>query len=164
MNEAYVECLVAQETSPVKKFLYMLLMMLTVAFILLGFANIIAFLLAAVFGVLAYIFYQQTNVEYEYLYLDKEISIDKIIHKSKRKKVGTYGIDRMVAFAPVHSYHLDNYKNVKFTVKDYSIGAEQQPDRRYAFLFEGQEKLLLSPTPEFVDALKNAAPRKVFTD
>jgi hypothetical protein len=142
----------------------MLLMMLTVAFVLLGFVNLIAFALAAVFGILAYLLYQQTNVEFEYLYLDREVSIDKIIHKSKRKKLGSYGIDRMIVFAPVHSYHLDDYKNVKLSEKDYSIGVEQQPDRRYVFLFEGQEKLLLSPTPEFVAALKNAAPRKVFTD
>ena len=52
-----------------------------------------------------------TDLEYEYLYLDKELSVDKIMAKSKRKRVGTYSLDRMEVFAPVYSYHLDNFKN-----------------------------------------------------
>lgn len=164
MNEAYVECLVSQKTPAVKRFLFYLMVMLAVVFLVLGMFTLIALGLAVVFGVLAFVFYQQTDIEYEYLYLDKEISIDKVIHKNKRKKMGSYGIDRMIAFAPVHSYHLDDYKNTRFAVKDYSIGVEEQPDKRYAFLFEGQEKLLLSPTAEFVDAVRSVAPRKVFTD
>lgn len=164
MNESYVECLVAQETPAVKKFLYYLLFLLTIACLLLGLVMLPALILAVVFGVLTFFFYQQTDLEYEYLYVDKEVSIDRVIHKNKRKKMGTYGIDRMVAFAPVHSYHLDAYKNAQFAEKDYSIGKAGKPDARYAFIFEGKEKLILSPSREFVDALKSVAPRKVFTD
>ena len=102
--------------------------------------------------------------EYEYLYLDKELSVDKIMAKSKRKRVGTYSLDRMEVFAPVYSYHLDNFKNRQVKEKDYSIGEVLQPDGRYAMYYEGGEKILLSPNEELVKVLKNMAPRKVFSE
>ena len=64
-------------------------------------------------GVGAYFLNMYTDLEYEYLYLDKELSVDKIMAKSKRKRVGTYSLDRMEVFAPVYSYHLDNFKTVR---------------------------------------------------
>ena len=105
-----------------------------------------------------------TLTEYEYLYLDKELSVDKIMAKSKRKRVGTYSLDRMEVFAPVYSYHLDNFKNRQVKEKDYSIGEVLQPDGRYAMYYEGGEKILLSPNEELVKVLKNMAPRKVFSE
>ena len=49
-------------------------------------------------------------------------------------------------------------------VLDYSIGREEQPDKRYVIYYEGNVKLLISPSEEMVRAMKNANPRKVFSD
>ena len=84
--------------------------------------------------------------------------------KSRRKRVGTYSVDRMEILAPVKSYHLDGFKNRNVKVKDYSIGEELQPDKRYAMFYEGGEKILLSPSEELVKAVRSVAPRKVFLD
>ena len=54
-----------------------------------------------------------------------------------------YSLDRMEVFAPVYSYHLDNFKNRQVKEKDYSIGEVLQPDGRYAMYYEGGEKLSL---------------------
>ena len=70
----------------------------------------------------------------------------------------------MEILAPIKSYHLDNFKNRTVKEKDYSIGYEDQPDRRYAMYYEGGEKLILSPSPEMIKIMKNVAPRKVFND
>ena len=48
--------------------------------------NILIFIIAVAFGVLDYFVFQWTSIEYEYLYLDKEITIDKIMAKTRRKK------------------------------------------------------------------------------
>ena len=165
MNDTYVECMVKRDTNPLLKILYMICMGLAVICLVLGVSG--AWLLlavAAVSGILAFFLYSVTDVEYEYLYLDREVTVDKVMHKSRRKKVCVYSMEKMLAFAPVHSYHLDEYKNMKLKVSDYSIGREEQPDRRYAMIMEGQERVILSPTPEFVNAIKTIAPRKVFTD
>lgn len=165
MSDTYVECLVKAKQSTMGKFFKILLIMLTVVFGLLTMMGfVIAFVLAIVTGVGAYFVNLYTDIEYEYLYLDKELTVDKVLAKTKRKRVGTYAIDRVEILAPVKSYHLDNFKNRSVKVKDYSIGEELQPDQRYALYYEGGEKLILSPSEELVKAIKNVAPRKVFMD
>ena len=166
MSEAYVECLVKAKPSILGKFFKYLLIMLTVALALLMFLtmNVILMIRAVVTGVGAYFVNLFTDLEYEYLYLDKELVIDKVMAKSRRKRVATYSLDKVEILAPIKSYHLDNYKNRNVKQKDYSIGIEEKPDLRYAMYYEGGEKLLLSPSPEMIKIMKNVAPRKVFSD
>jgi len=165
MSDTYVECLVKAKQRGIFKFLCGLLMVLTVIFFLSMFVlSYIGLILMAISGVGAYFLKLNTDLEYEYLYLDRELVVDKVMAKSKRKRVATYSLSRMEIMAPIKSYHLDNYKNRQVKVKDYSVGEELKPDLRYAIYYEGGEKILLNPSPEMVKAMKNAAPRKVFSD
>ncbi len=165
MSETYVECLVKAKSKPGMVLLKFLLIGLTAVFVLLMLLGIIlAIIPGAITGVLAYFMTLYSDLEYEYLYLDKELVIDKVLAKSRRKRVGTYQVDRMEIMAPFHSHRLDNYRNRQVKVKDYSIGEELKPDLRYAVYYEGGEKLILSPSEEIVKAIRNVAPRKVFTD
>ena len=166
MSEAYVECLIEAKSSMLLKILQVGLIVLTV---IVGFLGItfmlwLALIIAVGTGIAAYFAYMNADIEYEYLYLDKEITIDKVMAKSNRKRVGVYTLERMEVLAPIKSYHLDNYKNRNVKVLDYSIGVEEQPDLRYALYYEGGLKLILSPSEEMVKVIKNVAPRKVFTD
>lgn len=165
MNDTYVECLVPKGVSTGAKFARILLVMLTAAFGLLGIMGfIVAMVIALVLAFATWFVYMHTDTEYEYLYLDKEIKVDRILNKSKRKRAGVYEVERMEIFAPLNSYHLDNYKNRQVKVTDYSSGKEKQPEARYAFYYEGGQKIILEPSKEFVKAMQNAAPRKVFMD
>lgn len=161
----YVECLIKQKQKPVYKFMKVLLIMLAVVFFLFAMVyGLLPFILAVAAGVGAYLVGIFTDLEFEYLYLDRELTIDKVMAKSRRKRIGTYTLDRIEILAPIKSYHLDNYKNRQAKVKDYSIGEELQPDRRYVMFYEGGEKILLSPSEDLIKAMRNKSPRKVFND
>lgn len=167
-KDTYVECLVSRKTSGLLNFLRILLIMLAIAFFLLGFITnigLIALILGVLFAVLAYMVYLRSDIEYEYLYLDREITIDRISAKSKRKRIASFEVEHMEILAPIKSYHLDNYKNrtVK-TTSDYSSGVEKQPDCRFVMYYEGDQKIILEPNEDFVKAVSNVAPRKVFKD
>ncbi len=165
MSEMYVECLIKQKQKPVYKFMKVLLIMLAVVFFLFAMVyGLLPFILAVAAGVGAYLVGIFTDLEFEYLYLDRELTIDKVMAKSRRKRIGTYTLDRIEILAPIKSYHLDNYKNRQAKVKDYSIGEELQPDRRYVMFYEGGEKILLSPSEDLIKAMRNKSPRKVFND
>lgn len=166
MSDAYVECLVQSKQSGIMKFLKGLLLTLGIIFaaLTLLFPMGIWFILAIVFFVAVWFVGYFADIEYEYLYIDRELTVDKIMKKSKRKRVATYSLDRMEILAPVKSYHLDNFKNRQVKVKDYSIREELQPDLRYAMYYEGGLKIILSPSESLIKAMKNAAPRKVFAD
>ena len=165
MSDAYVECLVKAKGSALGKVGRFLLMALCVICVLGMFVVGLPALFGAVLtGVGAYFVNLYTDLEYEYLYLDKELTVDKVMAKTKRKRIASYSLDKVEILAPIKSYRLDNYKNRNAKVIDYSIGEELQPDRRYAMYYEGGEKIILSPSEDLIKIMKNASPRKVFSD
>ena len=164
MSDTYVECLVKAKAPVWGRFLKIFLIMLTAVFAVAMLVIPYAILLAIGAGLGVYFTGYLTDVEYEYLYLDRELVVDKVMAKSKRKRIASYSLDRVEAFAPVKSYHLDNFRNRTVKEKDYSVGEELKPDRRFAMFYEGGEKIILSPSEEMVKAMKNVAPRKIFSD
>lgn len=168
MSDAYVECLVKAKTpwwGKLVKFVLMALMVICIlAMFIMPPLMTFALIGAILMGAGAYFVNMFTDLEYEYLYLDKELTVDKVMAKSRRKRVAVYQLDKVEILAPVKSYHLDNYKNRTSKIKDYSIGEELQPDRRYAMYYEGSEKIILSPSEDLIKVMKNVAPRKVFSD
>ena len=165
VSETYVEWLVARKPSVAKRFLKVLLITLTVIFFIIGILNIPMLLLAVVTGVGAYFAYMNADIEYEYLYLDKEISIDKVLAKSKRKKAAVYDVERIEIMAPAKSHRLDAYKNRTFEKNaDYGSGAEGEPENRYVIIYDGNMKIIWEPSAEMVKAIQMIAPRKIFTD
>ena len=124
--------------------LKVLLIGITVITGLLGFMGLIVFLIIAVVaGVGAYFVSLNANLEYEYLYVDKQLTVDKIMARTRRKKVETFDLERMEILAPIKSWHLDDYKNRQLKVVDYSSGVEQQPDIRYSMIYNGEKLSLI---------------------
>ena len=163
MSETYVECLVARKSSFPLRLLKTILMMLTVCFFIVGMMYLAALVVAIVLGVASYFAYMNADIEYEYLYLDKEISVDKVMAKSRRKKAAVYSIEKMEVLAPVKSYHLDAFRNRELKTVDYSSG-EADDKNKYVMVYEGNVKVILEPNAEMVKAIQAVAPRKVFTD
>lgn len=164
MGDTYVEYLVARKPSVIMKFLKILLVMLTVVFVLIGFMNFVGLIIAAAAGVGAYFASLNADIEYEYLYLEREISVDKVMAKSRRKKAGTFSVEQMEIFAPLNSHRLDSYRNMNTKTLDYSSGIASQPERRYMMIYNGNTKVILEPNEAMIKAVQSVAPRKVFTD
>lgn len=164
MNETYVECMVKKETKVIIKFLKIFLITLAVVLFIasvLLFGSMIGFIVSIALGVGAYFMSTYSEVEFEYLYVDKQITVDKIFNKSRRKRAAVYDVEKMEILAPINSHSLDDYKNRQVKVQDYSSGTEQQPEKRYVFFYQGQQKVIFEPSEEFVKAIYNVAPRKV---
>lgn len=170
MGDGYVECLIKQQKKGWAKLAKYLLIGLAVVFavvfvmFIVTNLGIIALIAAVLCGVGAYVLSYFTTLEYEYLYLDKELTIDEIRSQSSRKRRCVINLEQMEIFAPYHSYKLDNYRNRPVKDIDYSIGYEEKPDKRYIMFADGGKKYILSPSEELVAAMRNAAPRKVFTE
>lgn len=164
-NDTYVELLIQKKTPLWLAALRIVTMIAAVILALFGLLGFLPFLIGAVVcGVAAYFVYLQSNMEYEYLYVDRQLSIDKVMAKSRRKKAVEYDLERMEVLAPIQSYHLDEYKNKNYKTVDYSSGVAAQPDKRYVMYFNGEQKVILEPDAKMVKAIQNIAPRKVFTD
>lgn len=166
MNESYKELLVKKDKGAKEKLTRVVSVVPTVFLGLLTLltGNIIFFIVVIVLGVLDYFVFQWTDIEYEYLYLDKEISVDKIMAKTRRKKVTTISVEKIEIMAPEKSYQLDSYRNRQTKVTDLSAGHDLPDQKLYWIFYEGNQKILMNLTEDFAKTIKGIAPRKVFTD
>ncbi len=167
-ENSYVECLVPSKGSPLTRILSYVSLVLAVIFFLssiLTVLGIVGLILCAAAGTLYYFLSLNANIEFEYQYCEKEITVDKILNKTRRKNVGKYDVAKIDALAPSRSYHLDEFKNKTLKTLDYSSREkDRQPDPTYTFIYDGKERIIFEPSDEFVAAVRNVAPRKVFTD
>lgn len=166
MNDSYKELLIKKESGIKDKAIRVAALVPTIVSALLTLltGNMIIFLLAVAFGILDYFVFQWTDIEYEYLYLDKEITIDKIMGKQRRKRVVTLSVDKIEILAPVKSYQLDSYKNRQVKALDYSAGQDLPEQKLYTMYYDGNQKFILNLDEEFAKTIKGIAPRKVFLD
>ena len=167
MNDtSYVEVLVARKPSALLMVLKYVLFLLAACAFLLGMMGYIAALILAIgFAAGAYFVTLNASIEYEYQYCEREITVDKILNKSKRKRVAVFETDKLEALAPSKSYHLDEYRNnSNYRTLDFSSGVEKQPDPTYILYYDGREKVIFEPNTQLIEAVRNVAPRKVFTD
>lgn len=166
MNESYKELLVKRDRGAKETLIRFASVVPTVFLVLLSFLTfrMVFFIIAIAFGVLDYFVFQWTDLEYEYLYLDKEISVDKIMAKTRRKKLTTISVEKIEIMAPEKSHQLDSYRNRQTKVTDVSAGHDLPDQKLYWIFYEGNQKILMNLTEDFARTIKGIAPRKVFMD
>lgn len=107
--------------------------------------------------------YLELDVEYEYLFVNGEMSIDKIIHKSKRRRICTIAQADMEILAPYGAGELRQYQRAHKV--DYSSGVIS--DKTYVMVVSvkgKKKKLFLEPNKTMIDAYARLDPRKVVSD
>lgn len=163
MNEVYYEVMVAKKASPLMKALQISAIAMTVVCVFAMFIGMLwSLVLAVVFGAAAYFLKIFNHVEYEYLYIDKELQIDRILAKNSRKRMETLDLKELEVLAPVRSHELDRYRNRNVKTKDYSSGKEGNNTLKYMLVVKDKQ-IIFEPTEEMVKTIKMFAPRKVFT-
>ena len=165
MNDLYKEILVKQQSSGMdvlKKYGIIALTVLLLAGGLL--INPLLLIPAVAAGVGAYFIISRFSKEFEYLYVNGDFDVDVIYNMQKRKRIGSYDAEQLIAFAPEKSSHLDEYRNQKLAVRDYTSGNEQA--KVWCGIYNGeQEKEWVRfefDDEELVGDLRRKAPRKVF--
>lgn len=165
MNDTYVEWLIERKTPGYAGIVRIGIYAFAAVFFLAGLFMMIPFLFIPGIAVAAagYFLLPRLNVEFEYLYLQRSLSIDRIFSKEKRKKAAEYDLDKMEIFAEEGARQFDQYKNMTLKTLDFTSG---YPDRRRFVMVirEGGEglKVLLEPDQKIVDAIKQIYPSKVF--
>lgn len=163
MSDIYKEYMVKRASSKLGKVMKgVCIALAAVSFILLS-SSIIGIILVVVFGVLAYVIHLHSDIEYEYLYVDKELSVDKIMAKSKRKHVDTFLVEQMEVVAPIGSYHLDGFKHKdsSYKLQDFTSKSSQSGAQVYVIYCNNSKKILIEADENFMKAMHMNAPRIV---
>lgn len=163
MNETYVECLVERKKDNVafgmRAVVYVVAALVAIAGVLFDpFLVVIGIVIAS----LGYFLCPSPDVEYEYLYLDRELSIDKVMAKQTRKKVANYNLDNMRLCCKKDSDNFGAYKNRKLPSADYSSGMNENDVYALVIVGEkGEEIVYIEPNEELINVLKQVYPRVV---
>lgn len=167
MSELYSEILVKREASSADTLKKVAIIVGIVLLVAAGIFITPMFLIGAVaLGAGAYYIFPKFDVEYEYLVLNKELDVDAIYARKKRKNMGRYNLDSMDLMAPLNSHRMEYYNgNTRLTVKDYTSGKCDQ--NCYAMIIKSDHntvKVLLELDRDTVENMKRTYPNKVFLD
>lgn len=163
MNEAYAEWLVKRKTPFYAYILTAVMAVITaisVFFALTG--GVISVIIMFVAGFATYLLYRSFNVEYEYLYVSGQLSIDKIMGRSKRKKAWEGSMEEIKVIAPSDSYVLKDYRVSGSKKLDFSSGVPGV--KTYTVIHQSganASELIIEPNDKLLQCFRQTAPRKV---
>ncbi|MEE0421224.1 MAG: DUF6106 family protein [Lachnospiraceae bacterium] len=164
MSDLYTELLVPRRATAGDQVLKAVLIAVTVLSGIVGlFITPIGFLFLIGFAVLDYFKLPALNLEFEYLYVNGELDVDKIMSKQKRKRAGSYEIEKAELIALWKSHDMDYYRQGnKGKVVDYTSRTDES--KVYAMVYngdKGMEIILLELNDVMLKDIRRIAPRKV---
>lgn len=109
---------------------------------------------------------RSTNIEYEYSFFEGDFAVDKIINKSKRKRVKRVNFSKLEMIAPEKSKRLGGNPNSNAIKYDYSTLDDEYQDYVAVLLNDDGQRVEIkfSPNEELLNVLKRKYPRKVYED
>lgn len=161
MSDFYTEQLIKKRTDGKDIAMKILLIAVTVISFFIAFLMPFLLLLPVVFIAADIFLFRRMDVEYEYIYINGDLDIDKVMHKEKRKHMLSMNVQDMELLAPEGSFQLQSYRTGK--VYDYSSG-DPAATGRYVLVFtrSGETvKILFEPNRDLVEGFFLLAPRKV---
>ena len=123
MTDMYSELLVKKEQTVKDQAIKILLIFLLVFTAIAGLIlTPLAWVLTIGLGIAAYFVLPLLDLEYEYVFVNGELDIDRIASKAKRKRMKSFDLAKMEIMAPVNSHRMDYQNhNTNMKVLDYLI-------------------------------------------
>ncbi len=162
MNESYGEYLVSKKKRPVDSALKIILTVITILFVFAGFLHILFLIGAVLAGIANYLYSRNVDLEYEYLYVDKELTIDKIMNKQARKHVKTLELSKMEVLVKEKSHEVEGYRRRIKKTYDFSSGASET--EKYVMMYNEEGdivQILLEMDEHMLNCIKAVFPRQV---
>ncbi|HOQ16793.1 MAG TPA: DUF6106 family protein [Defluviitaleaceae bacterium] len=164
MGDVFKEQLVAKKRTIKDYILVILIMLVAIVLLLFVIPMLGTFSLLAVALILfgTYWLIQRFDIEYEYILTNDELDVDKIIGKSKRKKLLTVSVKEFEIMAHVndekYAHELSNYNKIL----DYSSGEIKLNTYAAIFNYNNQKvKMIFEPNEEIIKGIFQYIPRKL---
>lgn len=160
MSDSFTEQLVKQNAtaSAVLKRVAVVLGIILCVVIMIA-VPIFFILPAAGIFALMYLWKRFGSVEFEYIYYNGEIDIDKIMGKEARKRVVSISAKDMTILAPTGSGELNRFMQLK--TYDCSSKSGARTYEAITKLKEQDVRVIFEPNDEILQGMRYLAPRKV---
>ncbi|MDO5519247.1 MAG: DUF6106 family protein [bacterium] len=165
MNEMYAESGVKCDLSQKdigKIVLYFVVLVVSLVVSLMSF-----YLMAIPIGVATYGIVKASKIkyEYEYIFCDGQLDIDKITGNSKRKRMLRIDFDDCEVVAQNGSHALDEWSNKQLKEVDYTSHVKGK-DHYVIIVHKDKEllKILFEPNEKMIECMRNKSRRLVHID
>lgn len=164
MGDVFEEQLVKRVAEPKYAF-YMgacVFVTVAVAFLSLLLQQPLFLVLAILLGVGDYYLFQTFDVEFEYTYVNGELDFDKIVAKSRRKRMLSVDVHKLEMIGPKGACQLDSLRNSKY--KSYDFSSNNEEHTIYEMYIRTENELLqiyFEPNQNMLEAMRQLGPRKV---
>lgn len=165
MGEFFSEWIVKRKTPQNVKIIQTLLVIVCVLSCGLLPIPYVGILAVALIIFLSYLYFKNNDVEWEYVLVEKTMYIDKIMKKSKRKRMGEYDLTKTEVMAPEGSSYIKEYDNRNLKCTDFSSLIPE--NKKYVLIImDGNEmvKLVLEPDERMLKELRDIIPRQLHID
>lgn len=165
MENSYVEQLVKRQNSTLQIGLRVgaVVSAVVITYIMMLLIGIISLVAAFALGYGVYYVFIMTSLEYEYVFVNGELTVDIVYGKSKRKRSGTFDIKKSEIIAPLKSDYAAMYhKNMQMKAFDFTSGTDE--DKVYLMAAPygaGTAKVYFEPNENMLNAMRTQAPSKV---
>lgn len=167
MGDTYIEYMVKRKTPfylIIAKWLLIIFdATIIAASLLLGTLGVIPMIIGVIIGIGIYFLVRRWDLEFEYIYQNGELVIDKIMSKAARKRACTIDLQSMeMMFKGTDHAEARAYRDLK--VKNFTTGCNK--DNIYTIVICGTTnyKIYFEPNQEIIEAIRLMAPRKVLID
>lgn len=161
MSDFYTEQLVKRKSPSSTVLLKVLLIMITVFSVLLIFVIPFAILILIGLVCVDVFVFRSMDVEYEYLFVNGNLDVDKILSKSRRKQVLSMDMNELELLAPEGAPELRQYQGLK-AINLSSMTGNAKLYEMIIVQKGTKKKVVFEPNSTILDGMKLLAPRKVF--
>ena len=163
MKDVYVEWLIPKKRNFAGKVLRAVLLTLTIllSVLALGLGKLLILVLAVLMGFVTYFLFCLTDLEYEYIYVNGELMVDRIMQKSMRKRMLNVDKSEIEIIAPMTSPKVDQYKNRQWKEFIFTSGYQTDKRRIFEIYCNNGIKVVFEPNREMIMAMKSQMPHKV---
>ena len=165
MNEVYAEWLVKRKTPgyvyavlPLGIVLGIVLFIVCVMLI-----PVVGYIVGLIPFVGLYYWYVNTKLEYEFIYVTGDLTIDKIISQNRRKRVVALDMANVATVADLSGHFLDGQMGNP-QIKKYKYTSGEKDRKLFGVLYSegGTSSIyIIEPNAKIIECIKKTNPRKV---
>ncbi len=165
-DETYSECIVPARRSRwvIPAWTGLALSALAMIYFLFCENGILAFVFLVVSAIIIFILVRFGSLEYEYLYLMGELTVDKIYRKSSRRNAAVVSMQDVETILPTEDSDAERMRGSGSQVEylDYSSGRKDQPTYTIKYVSGGKTHFMrFEPNEKMLKQMRHSHPGKV---
>lgn len=167
MGDSYAEVIIKKRMSMMQTFFRVFMVVATVIMTYFSILNLQVYglIIIILFVWLTYLVFRNTNLEYEYFFINGQLDVECIYGKKKRKPAKSFNFDKLEVMAPITHQKILAYEH-RTDLKDFNY-TSGFPDRKiYVAILVGQKgnlgRLYFEPSEKMIKTIYTHSPSKVF--